>query len=147
GKPARRQRRPNGAYGPVKAVVLACATLFRLSWRQNPMKITVAVLLMLAQAAALPLAAPALGWLIDAAVGGDRTTAMVAGLIIAGLVLASLIFGHFAHIAYFELGELNVLRLRRELIKLSNGAAGIEHHDRAEYADKIEVVNSELERT
>src|SRR5437763_4227462 len=75
-----------------------------------------------------------------------RTSATVAAIIVAGLVLASLTFGHFAHIAYFELGELNVLRLRRELIRLSNGTAGLEHHDRAEYADKIEVVNSELER-
>ena len=130
----------------MKDVLVACWTLLRMSWRQSPLKITVAVLLMLSQAAALPLAAPALGRLTDAAIAGDRTTATVAAFTVAGLVLASLTFGHFAHVAYFELGELNVLRLQRELIELSNGTAGLEHHDRPEYADKIEVVNSELER-
>jgi ATP-binding cassette subfamily B protein len=123
-----------------------CVDLFVLSWRQSPVKLTVALLLKLAEASALPLSAPALGLLTDAAIAGDVRRAVVAGMAVAVLTIAALTFGHFAHIAYFELGELNLLDMNRRLADVSNGSPGLEHHERPDYADKVKVIEREMPR-
>ena len=99
---------------------------------------------MLAGSIAAPLLALALKWLTDAVVSGDATTAALAGVAAAVLAIGLLTLGHFAHIAYFELSELNGLSLDERLIALSNGSAGIEHHERPEYADRLVVLQQEL---
>src|SRR5690606_10761928 len=62
-------------------------------------------------------------------------------------VIGSLTLGHFAHVLYYELGELNFLTKDVQLIHLANGSAGLEHHERPEYADTLEVLKQELQRT
>ncbi|MBB5800283.1 ATP-binding cassette subfamily B protein [Saccharothrix ecbatanensis] len=120
--------------------------LFALSWRESRYRLVLSVVLMIAQAAAMPLAAPALAALTDAALAGDARGATAAAALVAVAVVAALTAGHFAHIFYFELGDRAVLRLERELIVLSNGSAGLEHHERPEYADKLQVLRQELHR-
>ena len=80
----------------------------------------------------------------DAVVSGDVAAAGVAGITAAALAIGLLNLGHFAHIAYFELSELNGLSLDERLIALSNGSAGIEHYERPEYADRLVVLQQEL---
>jgi ATP-binding cassette, subfamily B, bacterial len=121
--------------------------LLRLAYRLDRRRLLVALALMLLQSSALPLAAPALAALTDAAVAHDARRASIAGVLVAVLVIASLTAGHFAHIFYFELGDLALMRLERELIDLSNASAGIEHHERPDYADKIQVLRTELARS
>ncbi len=130
----------------MKDTLRACADLLRLSWTIARFKLLLAVVLMIAQATALPLAAPALAELTDAAIAGQVTRATVAGLVVAALAVAALTAGHFAHVAYFELGEFNVLTMDRELIELANGSAGLDHHERPAYADRLQVLRQELDR-
>ncbi len=118
-----------------------------MSWRQHRAKLLLAVLLKVAEAAALPLAAPALGALTDAAVAHRPARAAQAALVAAVLVMAALTLGHFAHVAYFELGELNLLAKDRELIDLVAGSPGLAHQERPEYADRLLVLRQELRRT
>ena len=118
-----------------------------LGWREGKGRLVLASVLMVLQALALPLSAPALGARTDAAIAGDARRATAAAVLVAFLVIAALTAGHFAHIAYFELGDLNVLRLERELIELTAGSPGLEHHERPDYADRLQVVRQELERT
>jgi ATP-binding cassette subfamily B protein len=122
----------------------ASATLLRMSWRQARGKTAVSVVLVFAGSIAAPLLALALKWLTDAAIAGDATTAGMAGILAAVLAIGLLTLGHFAHIAYFELSELNALSVDERLIALSNGSAGIEHHERPEYADRLVVLQQEL---
>ncbi len=49
----------------------------------------------------------ALKWMTNAAIGGDAGTAAIAGFAVAVCAIAVLTLGHFAHIAYFELSEIN----------------------------------------
>jgi len=126
--------------------IRSCVDLLRVSWRTNPGKLALAFVLMVAQSAALPLAAPALGALIDAALARDIGRATLAAGAVALAVMAALTAGHFAHVAYFELGEENFLRYDRELIDLANGSAGLEHHERPEFADKLQVLRQETDR-
>ena len=102
---------------------------------------------MVLQSVALPLAAPALAALTDAAVAGDARRASIAAVLVAVLVVAALTAGHFAHIFYFELGDEAVMRLERDLIGLSHDSPGIEHHERPEYADRLQVLRTELNRS
>ncbi len=101
---------------------------------------------MLLQSAALPLSGSVLGTLTNAALAGDTAGASIAAIVAATLVIAALTAGHFAHIFYFELSDLIVLHLQCELISLSNDSAGIEHHERPDCADKLQVLREELDR-
>ena len=123
------------------------AALLRLAYRTDPRRFLVALALMLLQAVALPLAAPALAGLTDAAVAGDARRATVYAVVVAGLVVAALTAGHFAHIFYFELGDRAALRLERDLIDLTNGSVGLEHHERPDYADRLQILRTELYRS
>ena len=129
------------------ATLIGTLDLIRLSWREGRGRLLVAAVLMLLQSLALPLASPVLGILTNAAIAGDARRATGAAIVVAFFVIASLTAGHFAHIAYFELGDLNVLELERELMELSAGSPGLEHYERPDYADKLQVVRQELERT
>ena len=114
-------------------------------WRNDPRRAAISLVLMLAQAAAMPLAAPALAAVTDRVIGGDGRGAAVAAVGVAVAVIASLTAGHFAHIFYFELAEATTLEFERELIELSNGSAGLEHHERPDYA-KLQVLRTEVSR-
>jgi ATP-binding cassette subfamily B protein len=120
--------------------------LLALSWHQDPGKTLAAIVLVLANAIAVPLLALALKWFTDAAVAGDGQAAGLAGIGVAACAIGVLTLGHFAHIAYFELSEMNVLSMDERLIALTNGSTGIEHHERAEYADKLAVLQRELQQ-
>jgi ATP-binding cassette subfamily B protein len=122
----------------------SAAWLMRLSWQQNPLKTLIAIVLVLGNAVSAPLMALAIKWLTNAAVAGDAATAAVAGVTVAAAVIGVLTLGHFAHIAYFELSEINTLTMEARLIGLANGSAGIEHLERAEYADRLAVLEQEL---
>lgn len=115
-------------------------------WRQDRRRALISVVLMLLQAGAMPLAAPALAALTDAAIDGDTRAATVAAVVVAVAVITSLTAGHFAHIYYFELAEAATLAFDRELMVLANGSAGLEHHERPEYADKLQVLRTEISR-
>jgi ATP-binding cassette subfamily B protein len=121
----------------IAAYTVAC-------WRQDARRASIAVVLMLLQAAAMPLAAPALAAVTDRVLAGDADGASWAAVGVAVAVIASLTAGHFAHIFYFELSEAITLELERDLIELSNGSAGLEHHERPDYADKLQVLRTEV---
>ncbi len=120
--------------------------LIAMSWRQDRGKTIASIVLLLASAVSGPLLALALKEMTDAAVAGDGTRATTAGVVVAVLAIGLLTLGHFAHIAYFELSELNSLTVDERLIALSNGSPGIEHHERPDYADRITVLQRELQQ-
>ncbi|MEV0729710.1 ABC transporter ATP-binding protein [Polymorphospora sp. NPDC050346] len=120
--------------------------LLSICWHQNRRKTIVAVTLMIAGAVAAPLTALGLRWLIDAALDGRVADAVFAGVTVAALAVAALTLGHFAHIAHFELSELNVVHMDREIIALANGSPGLAHHERADYADKLTVLRREMQQ-
>ena len=122
----------------------SAAWLLRLSWAQNRAKTAAALALVLANAVAAPLMALAMKALTNSAVAGDGTGAAIAGVGVAACVIGVLTLGHFAHLAYFELSEINTLNMELRLVALSNGSAGIEHQERAEYADRLAVLDQEL---
>lgn len=118
--------------------------LFVVAWKESRYRLVLSIVLMIAQAASMPLAAPAMAALTDSALAGDVRGATTAAMLVVVAVIAALTAGHFAHIFYFELGDLVVPRLERELMGMTNGSAGLEHHERSQYADKLQVLRQEL---
>ncbi|MER7009358.1 ABC transporter ATP-binding protein, partial [Dactylosporangium sp. NPDC000555] len=135
------------ATGPAArgAFTTAVGDLLRRCWRQSRAKTLTAAVLMVAGGATVPLAAAALRWLLDAAAAGQRGTAAVAGCVVAAQLLAALTLGHFAHVAYFELAELNLVDYDVELIGLANGSAGLGVHEDPDQADRLAVLEEEIQ--
>ncbi|MBN2177743.1 MAG: ABC transporter ATP-binding protein [Demequinaceae bacterium] len=119
-------------------------TLAHIAWNESRGRVVLSFLLMTLQFVAMPLAAPALAALTNAAIRHDASAVTGAALAVAALTMASLVAGHFGHIFYFELGEMVQLAIERDLIDISNGSAGLEHHERPDYADKLRVIRQEV---
>jgi len=120
-------------------------TLMTIAWRASRWRCFVGLALLVVQAAALPLAAPMLAGLTDAAIAGDGGNVVRFAIAVAVLAVTGLTAGHFGHVFYFELGERVQLAIERELIDLANGSAGLEHHERPDYADKLRVLRQETD--
>ncbi|QNO36556.1 ABC transporter ATP-binding protein [Protaetiibacter sp. SSC-01] len=139
------RRDPDTAVGG--GLLRGIGALVATSWRESPARMLVAGALMVVQAVAIPFGAGALSALTDRALAGDAQGAVGAAVAAGVLLIAALTAGHFAHIFHFELGEAAELAMQRRLILLSNGSAGLAHHDRADYADRLQVLRQEVSRT
>ncbi|MEU2245375.1 ABC transporter ATP-binding protein [Streptomyces sp. NPDC019224] len=119
--------------------------LLRLSWRQDPRRTFLSACLMLLGAAAVPVVAMRMGRLVDDALAGRNAEAAMEGVVIAVAALVSLTAGHFAHIAHFELSELNLLTFEQEILRATTAAPGLEHVENPRIADLLEVCRREKE--
>lgn len=117
--------------------------VFRLSLGNSRTKTYTAIAFMFAGNIAMPLIAVALRFFINAMLRGDAGGAAVAG---AGLVvawIAQLTFWHFGYRFYFDLLDLNRISFEEELLILVNDPPTIAHAERADFADKLEVVRTD----
>lgn len=131
----------------MRELLPAAGRLLAMSWRQSRVRTAVAVGLMVANGATLPVAALVLRWLFNAALAGQVGQAVTAALIVAVLVIAALTLATFAHVAHFELSELNRLRYEEELITLANGSPGLTAHEDITNADRLTVLDKEVLQT
>ena len=127
----------------MRDVLTGSWSMLATAWRMDRRRTVVSVVLMVSGAVAAPLLAAALGQMTDDLFGHRTAQAVVASLIVAVLAIVSHTFSHFAHIAYFELSELAELDFDEQLIEISNGSPGIEHHERHEQADELTVLLQE----
>ncbi|SDH31625.1 ATP-binding cassette, subfamily B [Lentzea fradiae] len=128
----------------MRSVLIAARDLLARGHRQSPLKTWTAVVLMLASGAMLPLAALTTGTLLDAALAGQRGTAITTGVVVAVLLMGGVTLSHFAHIAYFELAERDLVDYDVELIGLANGSSGLDVHETPEHADRLAVLEEEV---
>lgn len=124
----------------------AAWSLWQTSLRQDRRKAITALVLVVTGTVALPLAAIMVRVLFNAATTGRPVAASLAGTAVAVLVIAGLTLGHFAHIAYFELSELDVLHFHEDLIAATNGSPGMAHYERPELADKVRILEEDIEQ-
>src|SRR5690606_28298771 len=62
------------------------------------------------------------------------------------LAITALTAEHFAHIFYFKTAEDMAALIERRVAALSNGSVGLEHHERADYADRMAYIRREADR-
>jgi ATP-binding cassette, subfamily B, bacterial len=125
-------------------IIRAGRYLFSLGLQVDRGRLSRAVVLMFAGYIAAPLAALALRSLTDSLLAGQAGPALTFALLAALLLVAQLMLSHFAHLDYFEVAELQQSRLRGELMTLVNGPPGIDHLDRADFADNTGLVRDGL---
>lgn len=109
-------------------------------WRVSRRKMAVSIFLMALGGASWPLLALALKLGVDEALAGDTSGVTAAAAFIACGLIGALILQHFAYVPYAEATEMATISLETELIELANAAPGIEQHENAEYADKLELL-------
>ncbi|MFF9351866.1 ABC transporter ATP-binding protein [Streptomyces sp. NPDC014734] len=128
-------------------LLTAVRHLLSLAWRCDPSRLVRAACMMAVGALATPLIALALKGLTTAALAHDTRTAVLLGLAAAALLVLELLMGHFAHLAYFELGDLGEIELQNRLIALAHGTPRMEALDTPQFADTLALVREDLPRT
>ena len=126
---------------------LAVRHLLLLAYRCDPRRLARAAAMLAVGFLSTPLIALCLKSLTTAAVQHHATTAVRLGVATALLLVLELMMNHFAHLTYFELGDLAEVELQNELITLAHGSSGLERLDTPAYADTLALVREELPRT
>mgnify|MGYP000932809363 FL=1 len=116
------------------------------AWRAGRLNFIMGFGLMMVAPLAMPIAAVGLRNIVDDALAGEARTAVLWAVIVAVLAIIALTAEHFAHIFYFKTAEDMAALIEREVGKLSNGSVGLEHHERADYADRVAYVRREADR-
>ena len=116
--------------------------ILRSGWRSSPRRLVLLACLNLLEYVSWPLAPLALKYVTDAVVERDVRTATIAAASLPVLALLNQVAGHVAHVLWVEVSDLNVAQVNSELGELSQGSLGIEHHERPEFADRIELLRT-----
>ncbi|MFJ2778091.1 ABC transporter ATP-binding protein [Kitasatospora sp. NPDC087315] len=117
-----------------------------LSWQTDRRRLIVGGSLLLAGYLAAPVVPLMLKGLTNAALDGHGGAAGGWATVAAMALICELMLGHFAHLSYFELGELIELALNRRLLARVNGAAGLAAFDRPELADDLDLLRQDVVR-
>ncbi len=116
------------------------------AWRAGRLNFILGFSLMMVEPLAMPVAAVGLRGIVDNAIAGEARTAVIWAVVVAVLATLALTAGHFAHIFYFKTAEDMSALIERDIAELSNGSVGLEHHERADYADRIAYIRREADR-
>ncbi len=128
----------------MRDALVSCWQLYTIAWRTSRGRILLATVLVLLEGLAWPVLALALRAGVDAAVAHAHGSMIGYGLAVAFSAVGVLLLHHFSYVPYIETCDLVEVDLDAELMALANGSARIEHHERAEYADRIAVLRREL---
>lgn len=127
-------------------LVSGLRNLIRLALGIGRAKAATVVGLRLLSSAAGPLLAACLGAMTDAALRGEHATAVSFGAAAGLLAVAQLTLNNFAVVPEQEMGELAESRYMTDVMAVSNGASGIEHQERSEFADMVVLANADGRR-
>ncbi|KAA9374258.1 ABC transporter ATP-binding protein [Microbispora cellulosiformans] len=131
----------------MRRIVLSAVFVLRLAAAADRARLLRAVGLMTVGYLATPVIALGLREFTDAALARrlEAATWVIAG--VAVLLVLELMLGHFAHLSYFEVGELAETTLNEELVRHVNGSPGMERLDDPGFADNVNLVREELGNT
>jgi ATP-binding cassette subfamily B protein len=118
--------------------------LFVVGLRVDAMRLLRATVLAVALYVAAPLAALALRDLTDDVLAHRAGPALAAAVSASVALVAQLMLGHFCHLDLVRVAEMQQMRLRGELMDLVNGSPRIEHLDRPDVADNVDLVREGL---
>ncbi len=127
----------------MRDVVRSIAEVLGSSWKAGPRRLATSVVLMLLGSLATPLIAVFLGAATDSALDREAGAAVAYGAAVALAAVLSLTMEHFAHIHFFELADLQHIRVEQEIGDLVHGSAGIEQHERPGFADRVALLRKE----
>jgi ATP-binding cassette subfamily B protein len=122
----------------------AARFLFAMGLRVDAVRLLRATVLAVALYVAAPLAALALRDLTDDVLAHRAGPALAAAVLASVALVAQLMLGHFCHLDLSRVSEAQQMRLRGELMDLVNGPPRIDHLDRPDVADNVDLVRDGL---
>jgi ATP-binding cassette subfamily B protein len=117
-----------------------------LGFRTDRRRLLIASVLMAIGYVATPFIGVLLGAFVTAALEQRITAALVLGLATAALLVFELTMAHFAHLYYFELGDLQQLELTDELAGVAHGSADLGRLDRSSFAETLTLARENVGR-
>ncbi|PJI84806.1 ABC transporter ATP-binding protein [Luteimicrobium subarcticum] len=105
----------------MRPVLTAATFLLGHAWRTDRRRLVVASALMTVGYLAAPFVGVVLALFTGAALDTDTTRAVVLALVLVALLVAELMLGHFAHLSYFEVGELQAMNLTDDIARIVHG--------------------------
>ncbi len=121
----------------------ALGTAVATSFRADPQRWVAVVVLNALSSLAVIMLAWWLKLLVDSAASANASDALVAAVGLGVTGALGRLAGSSATHLMFPLKEHTGFYLDRRLIELSAGIAGLEHHERPEYLDQMELLRSE----
>jgi ATP-binding cassette subfamily B protein len=125
-------------------ILRAVRFLFALGLRVDAVRLLRATVLAVSLYVAAPLAALALRDLTEDVLAHHAGPALAAAVLAAVALVAQLMLGHFCHLDLVRVSDAQEMRLRGELMDLVNGPPRIDHLDRPEVADRVDLVRDSL---
>ena len=119
------------------------AAIFVSGWRASPGRMAVYSAVILVNYVSLPLSPLALKYVTDAVVAGDVRGATYAAAALSLVALIAHTGKQIGHVVRVELSDLHAIRVAEELAILSQSPRGLEHHERPDYADRLELMRNE----
>src|SRR5689334_5701322 len=114
-----------------------------ISWRADALRSVAAVVTGGLQMTTLPLRAIGLRLFTDGVVESNLSVATQGVLVVLGLTAASRLMGWASLNVRMRLRENTQVYLDSYLMQLTAGIPGIEHHERPDYLDRVEMVRNE----
>jgi ATP-binding cassette, subfamily B, bacterial len=118
--------------------------LFTMGLRVDAVRLLRATVLAVALYVAAPLAALALRDLTDDVLAHRAGPALSAAVLASVALVAQLMLAHFCHLDLSRVSDAQQMRLRVELMDLVNGPPRIDHLDRPDVADNVDLVRDGL---
>nr|WSU76980.1 ABC transporter ATP-binding protein/permease [Streptomyces anulatus] len=128
----------------MRSVWTSTSYLLSLGWRTSRRRLVVSVVLLAVGHLSAPVAAIMLGAFSEAALSGRTGDAVTLSVGIALVLVLDLTMTHFAHLSYYELGQLEQLALTEEVAGIVNGSPGIEVHDDPRFSETLVMVTDRL---
>lgn len=122
----------------------AARFLFAMGLRVDAVRLLRATVLAVALYVAAPLAALALRDLTDEVLAHRAGPALAAAVLASVALVAQLMLAHFCHLDLSRVSDVQQMRLRGELMDLVNGPPRIDHLDRPDVADNVDLVRDGL---
>ncbi|MER6017215.1 ABC transporter ATP-binding protein [Streptomyces anulatus] len=128
----------------MRSIWTSASYLLALGWRTSRRRLVVSVALLAVGHLSAPVAAIMLGAFSEAALSGRSADAVTLSVGIALVLVFDLTMTHFAHLTYYELGQLEQLALTEEVASVVNGRPGIEVHDDPRFSETLAMVTDRL---
>jgi ATP-binding cassette subfamily B protein len=116
--------------------------IFAVSWRADPARTVATMAMGISSQAMSPLQSVALGWLTDAVLLHRTGQARDAILLYAVVIFLGQLSGVVNFPMRMTLREKTTHAVDRDLVDLAGRVPGVEHFERAEYADKVELLRA-----
>ena len=127
----------------MREVLRTLRLMVSISWRADPVRSVAAVVTAVGQMASVPFMAIGLRGLTNGILAADTGRAMRGAAVIVGCALLSRLCTHASLNIRMRLRENTQLYLDSHVMGLTAGVPGMEHHERPEYLDQVELIRAE----